>query len=101
LEAGYRVRRLVRDAHRLQGRPWSEQVEEAAGDATRPETLPSAVAGVWAVYYCIHSLSDTANHRELMRVSGRALLEKSMAERPSYRAPLSRAVRSSRISASV
>jgi len=27
LEAGYRVRCLVRDARRLQGRPWSEQVE--------------------------------------------------------------------------
>jgi uncharacterized protein YbjT (DUF2867 family) len=64
LEAGYRVRCLVRDARRLQGRPWSEQVEVAEGDATRPETLPSAMAGAWAVYYFIHSLSDTANYRE-------------------------------------
>jgi uncharacterized protein YbjT (DUF2867 family) len=64
LEAGYRVRCLVRDARRLQGRPWSEQVEVVEGDATRPETLPSAMAGVWAVYYFIHSLSDTANYRE-------------------------------------
>ena len=64
LEAGYRVRCLVRDARRLQGRPWSEQVEVVEGDATRPETLPPAMAGVWAAYYFIHSLSDTANYRE-------------------------------------
>jgi len=31
------VRCLVRDARRLQGRPWSEQVEVVEGDATRPE----------------------------------------------------------------
>jgi uncharacterized protein YbjT (DUF2867 family) len=64
LEAGYRVRCLVRDARRLQGRPWSNQVEVVEGDATRPETLPPAMAGVWAAYYFIHSLSDTANYRE-------------------------------------
>ena len=64
LEAGYRVRCLVRDARRLQGRTWSDQVEVVEGDATRPETLPSAMAGVWAAYYFIHSLSDTANYRE-------------------------------------
>lgn len=64
LEAGYRVRCLVRDARRLQGRPWSEQVEVVEGDATRPETLPPAMAGVWAAYYFIHSLSDTPEYRE-------------------------------------
>jgi len=63
LEAGYRVRCLVRDARRLEGRPWSEQVEVVEGDATRPETLPPAMAGVSAAYYFIHSLSDTANYR--------------------------------------
>jgi len=64
LEAGYQVRCLVRDARRLQGRPWSEQVEVIEGDATRPETLPPAMAGAWAAYYLIHSLSDTANYQE-------------------------------------
>lgn len=64
LEAGYRVRCLVRDARRLQGRPWSDQVEVIEGDATRPETLPPAMAGVSAAYFFIHSLSDTPNYRE-------------------------------------
>ena len=35
LKAGYRVRCLVRDARRLQGRPWSDRVEVIEGDATR------------------------------------------------------------------
>lgn len=64
LATGYRVRCLVRDARRLQGRPWSDQVEVVEGDATRPETLPPALAGVWAAYYFIHSLSDTPAYRE-------------------------------------
>jgi uncharacterized protein YbjT (DUF2867 family) len=64
LGAGYRVRCLARDARRLQGRSWSDQVEVVEGDATKPETLPAAMAGVWAAYYFIHSLSDTAEYRE-------------------------------------
>jgi uncharacterized protein YbjT (DUF2867 family) len=64
LEAGYQVRCLARDGRRLQGRPWSDQVEVVEGDATRPETLPPAMAGVWAAYYFIHSLSDTPDYRE-------------------------------------
>ena len=64
LEAGYQVRCLVRDADRLQGRPWSDQVDIVEADALRPETLPEAMAGVWATYYLIHSLSDTEEYRE-------------------------------------
>ena len=64
LEAGYQVRCLVRDADRLQGRPWSDQVDIVEADALRPETLPEAMAGVWATYYLIHSLSDTKEYRE-------------------------------------
>jgi uncharacterized protein YbjT (DUF2867 family) len=64
LEAGYRVRCLARDAHRLQGRPWSNQVEVVEGDAARPETLPPAMEGVSSAYYLIHSLSDTSAYRE-------------------------------------
>lgn len=64
LEAGYRVRCLVRDARRLQGRPWIEQVEVVEADASRPETLPAAMEGVWIVYFFIHSLIDTKEYRE-------------------------------------
>jgi uncharacterized protein YbjT (DUF2867 family) len=64
LEAGYRVRCLVRDSRRLQGRRWSDRVEVIEGDATRPESLPAVMDGVWAAFYFIHSLSDTSDYRE-------------------------------------
>lgn len=64
LEAGYRVRCLVRDARRLQGRPWSDQVEVVEADAARPETLPAAMEGASVVYYFVHSLIDTKTYRE-------------------------------------
>ena len=71
LDAGYRVRCLVRDASRLPGRPWTDQVEVVEGDALRPETLPAAMAGVWATYYLIHSLTDTKDYQERDRVVAR------------------------------
>jgi uncharacterized protein YbjT (DUF2867 family) len=71
LEAGYRVRCLVRDARRLQGRPWLDRVEVVEGDAMKPETLPPALEGVWAAYYLIHSLSDTPNYQQRDREAAR------------------------------
>ena len=68
LEAGYPVRALVRDPNRLQGRPWSDQIEVVVGDALNPDSLPAAMAGIEAAYYLIHSMSDSANfhQRDLM-----------------------------------
>ena len=56
LSAGYRVRVLVRDPRRLQGRTWLAQVDVAQGDVLDPATLPAALAGVQTAYYLIHSL---------------------------------------------
>jgi uncharacterized protein YbjT (DUF2867 family) len=72
LEAGYRVRCVVRDAKRLQGRPWSDQVEVVEGDALKPETLAPAMEGVWAAYYFIHSLTDTKQYRERDKIVARS-----------------------------
>ena len=57
LEAGYRVRVLVRDPSRLSGRPWIDDVEICTGDVLKPETLPAAMVGVSAAYYLIHSMA--------------------------------------------
>ncbi|MCL4788078.1 MAG: DUF2867 domain-containing protein [Verrucomicrobia bacterium] len=57
LEAGYRVRCLVRDPARLQGRPWLNQVDLHSGDCLRPETLPAAMAGADAAFYLVHSMA--------------------------------------------
>jgi uncharacterized protein YbjT (DUF2867 family) len=64
LQAGYRVRCLVRDPARLQGRPWLDQVQVVAGDVLRPETLDSAMAGVAAAYYLVHSMAGGQGFHE-------------------------------------
>ncbi|MEW6284913.1 MAG: DUF2867 domain-containing protein [Chloroflexota bacterium] len=56
LEAGYRVRVLVRDPARLHGRPWLNQVEITAGDALDASSLIEALRGVSTAYYLIHCM---------------------------------------------
>ena len=56
LEAGHSVRVLVRDPARVQGRPWSNQVEIAVGDLLRRESLEPAMEGIEAAYYLVHSM---------------------------------------------
>jgi uncharacterized protein YbjT (DUF2867 family) len=56
LEAGYRVRCLVRDPSRLQGRAWLRKVEVVKGDALSPEELLEAMQGVSVAYYLIHGM---------------------------------------------
>lgn len=54
LDAGYRVRCLVRDPSRLQGRPWLKRVEVMGGDALVPGALTDAMKDVSVAYYLIH-----------------------------------------------
>ena len=56
LEEGYRVRCLVRDPSRLQGRPWLDQVDVVAGDLLQPDTLVDAMKGVSCAYYLAHGM---------------------------------------------
>ena len=56
LEAGYRVRCLVRDPGRLQGRPWLKRVELVTGDALEPCSLKAAMKDVSVAYYLIHGM---------------------------------------------
>jgi uncharacterized protein YbjT (DUF2867 family)/uncharacterized protein YndB with AHSA1/START domain len=71
LENGYRVRVLVRDPRRLQGRPWLEAVEVVQGDVLDPETLPAALQDVQTAYYLIHSMEGKADFVERDRNGGR------------------------------
>src|SRR5512140_238242 len=64
LEAGYRVRCLVRDPARLQGRPWLKQVELARGDMLEPESLAVPMRDVHALYYLVHSLGSGSDFSE-------------------------------------
>jgi len=61
LEAGYRVRVLVRgEPQRLQSRSWYGQVEIVVGDVLRPESLARALDDIKIAYYLIHSMRDSA-----------------------------------------
>jgi uncharacterized protein YbjT (DUF2867 family) len=71
LEAGYRVRCLVRGPARLQGRPWFEDVEVVQGNVLNPETLPMALQGVDAAYYMIHSMKSSTDFHERDLVAAR------------------------------
>ena len=64
LESGYRVRVLVRDAARLEGRSWLHKVEVSVGDVLEPETLTFAMKNVGVAYYMIHSMMDTQEFHE-------------------------------------
>lgn len=61
LASGYRVRVLVRDQNRLQGRAWLSQVEVVEGDVLNPASLVKAMPGVSVAYYLIHSMSSSAD----------------------------------------
>ena len=71
LAAGYRVRVLVRDAHRLEGRTWLPHVAVATGDVLRPESLTAALEGVDAAYYLVHSLARGSGYPERDRAAAR------------------------------
>jgi uncharacterized protein YbjT (DUF2867 family)/uncharacterized protein YndB with AHSA1/START domain len=56
LDAGYRVRCMVRDPARLQGRKWLPRVEAVAGDALDPASLEMALKGASVAYYLLHGM---------------------------------------------
>ena len=63
-EAGYRIRVLVRDRNRLQGRAWLNQVEVVEGDVLDPESLLTVMSGVTAAYYLVHSMSGKEDFQQ-------------------------------------
>jgi uncharacterized protein YbjT (DUF2867 family) len=56
IDAGYRVRCLVRDPARLEGRSWYKRVEIVRGDATEAASMEAAFRDVNAAYYLIHGM---------------------------------------------
>ncbi len=63
LQAGYRVRVLVRDPRRLAGRAWLPDVEVVTVDLLQPHGLAAALTGVEAAYYLVHSMARGAGYR--------------------------------------
>ncbi|HSJ23696.1 MAG TPA: SDR family oxidoreductase [Longimicrobiales bacterium] len=64
LEAGLRVRCLVRDAERLRDRAWRDDIEAITGDVLQADTLPAALQGVSVAYYLVHSLGAGSGYNQ-------------------------------------
>jgi uncharacterized protein YbjT (DUF2867 family) len=71
LQAGYRVRCLVRRPTNLRQQLLRPLVECVPGDVLRPETLPAAMEGVATVYYLIHSMESGKDFEEQDLVAAR------------------------------
>jgi uncharacterized protein YbjT (DUF2867 family) len=65
LEAGYRVRCLVRDSTRLQGYPWLDQVEVTEADALDSASLVEALRNTAVAYYLIHGKQGNKSDADL------------------------------------
>jgi len=63
LDRGYRVRCLVRDARKLDARPWATRpgVEVVECDIAQSDDLAGQMAGCDAAYYLIHSMSSASS----------------------------------------
>ncbi len=57
VEAGYRVRCLVRSRRKAEGRSWANKVELHEGDALDQESVASAMTDVDTVYFLMHSMA--------------------------------------------
>ncbi len=60
LDAGHKVRVLVRDPARIQGRSWSDRVEVVRGDLLDADSLVDCAAGCEAAYYLVHAMGAGA-----------------------------------------
>lgn len=74
LDAGFRVRVLVRDASRVTDVPWADRVEVATGDLLDAGTLKPALDGVDVLYYLVHGMGaggdfEKAESRAAMNVA--------------------------------
>jgi uncharacterized protein YbjT (DUF2867 family) len=56
LDAGYRVRCMVRSPARLRDHPWGDRVEVACAEATDAAAVRRALRGVRIAYYLIHAM---------------------------------------------
>lgn len=75
LEAGYRVRVLVRTPERLQDVPWSGDVEIVRGDLTDAAAVRAACEGVDVLYYLVHSMGAGGDFETTEQASARAVAE--------------------------
>lgn len=79
LQAGYRVRVLVRNEERLKAFPWSTDVEFVVGNAREHADVERAMGDIDTVYYLIHSMSGGKDFAEIDREVAHAVASTAVA----------------------
>ncbi|MEU9335580.1 SDR family oxidoreductase [Streptomyces sp. NPDC048290] len=72
LDAGYRVRCLVRTPAKLRDHPWADRVDIVRGDVTDTDYLARAMDGVTVAYYLVHALGSGPGFEDTDREAARA-----------------------------
>ncbi len=68
LEKGYAVRVFVRDARRLEGREWFENVEVFTGNLENREEISRALKNVDAAYFLVHAMNEGGDFAEREKI---------------------------------
>ncbi len=75
VERGIKVRLLVRDARRIRGRWWADEVDVVTGDLFDARSLARALDGVEQAYYLVHSMTDSDDFAERDRIAARNFVD--------------------------
>ncbi|MFF4750448.1 SDR family oxidoreductase [Streptomyces sp. NPDC002514] len=77
LDAGHRVRCLVRTPGKLRDHPWADRVEIVQGDVTDAESVARAMDGVHVAHYLVHALGTGRDFERTDRDAARVFGEQA------------------------
>ncbi|MEU6772267.1 SDR family oxidoreductase [Streptomyces sp. NPDC046759] len=77
LDAGHRVRCLVRTPHKLRDQPWAGRVGIVQGDVTDADSVARAMRGVDVAYYLVHALGTGRGFEDTDREAARVFGEQA------------------------
>ncbi|REE65191.1 uncharacterized protein YbjT (DUF2867 family) [Streptomyces sp. 3212.3] len=77
LAGGHRVRCLARSPDRLRDQPWAGDVDVAAADVTRADSVAEAMRDIDVAYYLVHALGSGADFEETDRRAARIFGEQA------------------------
>ena len=72
---GKRVRVLVRDAKKIKGQSWANDVEIIEGNASNSQDLDRALAGVHTAYYLLHSINVATDFGDIESAMAKGFAE--------------------------
>ena len=72
---GKRVRVLVRDANKIKGQSWANDVEIIEGNASNAQDLDRALAGVHTAYYLLHSINVATDFGDIESAMAKGFAE--------------------------